>query len=83
MMKKTIAVAALALFASTSVYAAEAFKQADANADGALSMEEITAVFPDTTEDQFKAADADGDGALSEAEFAAAVPADGGATKTN
>lgn len=83
MIRKLLALTAIALFASTSVYAAEGFKQADANADGALSMEEVATVFPGTTEDQFKAADANGDGALSEEEFAAAVPADGGTVKTN
>ena len=83
MIRKLLAVTAVTLFASTSVHAAEAFKQADVNADGALSMEEIATIFPDTPEDQFKAADADGNGELSEEEFAAAVPADGGTVKTN
>jgi Ca2+-binding EF-hand superfamily protein len=81
---KMIPITALgfALVASTSAFANESFKQADANADGALSMEEVLAVYPGTTEDQFKAADADGDGALNEVEFAAAVPAPGTTTTT-
>jgi Ca2+-binding EF-hand superfamily protein len=72
---------AVALLASTSAFANEGFKQADANADGVLSMEEVSTIAPDTTEAQFKAADADGDGMLSEVEFAAAVtPATNGTT---
>lgn len=81
---KTIPMTALAmaLVASTSAFANEGFKKADANADGLLSMTEVAAIFPDTTEEQFKAADADGDGALNETEFAAAVPASGATTTT-
>jgi Ca2+-binding EF-hand superfamily protein len=81
---KTIPMTALAvaLVASTSAFANEGFKQADANADGVLSMDEVLSVYPGTTEDQFKAADADGDGALNETEFAAAAPASGATTTT-
>ncbi|HSM40751.1 MAG TPA: hypothetical protein VK862_08360 [Afifellaceae bacterium] len=72
-----ITATAIALIASTSAFANEGFKQADINADGKLSFDEVLAVYPETTEDQFKSADSDGDGALSEVEFAAAVPASG------
>lgn len=72
-MIKTFTTLAIAgLFASTAALAAEGdFAAADANSDGAVSMEELLTVMPSVTEEQFKAADADGDGALSEAEFQA------------
>ena len=70
----------MALVASTSAFGSEGFKQADVNADGILSWDEMLAIYPQTTEEQFRAADADGDGALNEVEFAAAIPPSG-ATK--
>ena len=48
---------------------------ADANGDGALSMEEIKEVHPDVTEDIFAAIDADASGSVSEEEYQAAVDA--------
>lgn len=48
---------------------------ADANGDGAISMEEIKQVHPDVTEDVFAAIDADADGSVSEEEYQAAVEA--------
>lgn len=53
----------------------DAFTQADANGDGAVTMEEVAAVMPATTEEQFIQADADADGALSQEEFTAAMEA--------
>ncbi len=72
-MTKTFAAAAIAgLFASTAAFAAEAdFASADANSDGAVTMEEVLAVMPGMTAEQFNAADADGSGTLSEEEFKA------------
>lgn len=72
MIKTFTAMAVAGLFASTAAIAAEGgFAAADANSDGALTMEEMLTVMPSITAEQFQAADADGNGSLSEAEFQA------------
>ncbi len=69
-MKKLLAALAVTLFASTAAHAAE-IADVDTDGNGTVSMEEMTAAMPDTTEDAFKAADANGDGQLDADEFAA------------
>ena len=48
-----------------------AFSEADANADGQVTMEEAKVALPDMDEATIAAADANGDGALDEAEYTA------------
>ena len=77
---------ALAFAAVSAFSAAQANAEvtvADADGNGAYSMEELLVAFPALTEDAFKAADLDADGAISaeeltaaEAAFAALVPAE-------
>ena len=79
MTRKIITAAAILVTAA----AAFAMTNLDADGDGALTMEEMTAVYPDFTEAQFSDADADGDGLINEEELAAArsigiIPADQG-----
>lgn len=69
---KTVATALAcgALLVSSLALAQEdRFKSADANGDGALTLEEVTAAAPDTTADKFAAVDLDGNGTLSYDEF--------------
>ena len=47
----------------------------DTDADGMLSMEEMTASMPDMTEETFTAVDTNADGMIDEAEYQAAVDA--------
>jgi hypothetical protein len=61
----------LALGASWALAQDARFAAADADGDGAVSLAEAQALFPDMTEEDFAAADGDGDGALSEDEFLA------------
>ncbi len=68
-MKKLLAALAVSLLATTAVHAAE-LADVDTDGNGTVSMEELTAAMPDTTEDAFKAADADADGQLNADEFA-------------
>jgi hypothetical protein len=49
--------------------------EADANADGVLSLAEVQAVYPDMTEEQFVTADLNGDSVLEDAEITAAQEA--------
>lgn len=59
-----------AIAVSVFALAADArFAAADADGDGAVTMEEAKVALPALTEDAFKAADADESGALSEEEF--------------
>ena len=69
-MKKFFAVLAVSLLAVTSAQAAE-FADVDADADGAITLEEAVAAMPDLTDDAFAAADTDEDGSLNADEFAA------------
>lgn len=75
-MKLTIIpAAALALFATAAIAAAPTFQEADANADGWVTPDELVAVMPEATESDFVAIDANGDGAISEEEMTAYVAA--------
>ena len=47
----------------------------DTDADGMLSMEEMTASMPDMTEETFTSVDTNADGMIDEAEYQAAVDA--------
>ena len=70
-MKKILATAALLSLTSALAFAQTPdFAAVDADASGAVSMEEAQAAMPDLTEEAFKAADADGSGDLSAEEFA-------------
>lgn len=69
---KTVATALSlgALLASSVAFADEAaFKAADTNADGALSVEELMISIPEATESDFTEADSDTNGTLSYEEF--------------
>ena len=68
MTRKILAAAAI-LAASAAAYA---MTELDVDGDGALSMVEFKAAYPDLTEADFTAADADADGMISEAELAEA-----------
>ena len=62
--------------AAAIALAAPAFAQdatIDINGDGMYSFPEITAVYPDVTEESFSAMDASGDGLLDAEEIAAAA----------
>jgi Ca2+-binding EF-hand superfamily protein len=73
-MKLTIIPAAvITLFATAAIAAAPTFQEADANADGWVTPDELAAVMPEATESDFVAIDTNGDGAISEAEMAAYV----------
>ena len=56
----------------TGTAGAWAMTEIDANGDGALTMDELLAVYPDMTEAQFTEADTNADGLISEAELAEA-----------
>lgn len=71
-MKTYLAIAAV-LVAAPAL--AQDMSTLDADGDGMVSMEEMTAVYPDMTEDSFTQADANADGMLDEAELQAAVEA--------
>lgn len=70
-MKKTVLTIVVATF-STAAYAAD-FATVDANQDGAVSVEELTAAMPDVDTNAFLAADTDQSGSLSEDEMTAAI----------
>lgn len=78
-MKRIVLALAVAGFASLSVLSMSAqaaetdFAMVDTDADGMVSLEEVTAAGWDWSEEQFDEADADGDGALNSEEFAAAT----------
>lgn len=68
---KKLLVAAVALAATSSFALAAEFAEVDADASGAISMEEAMAAMPEMTDEAFQTADADGSGDLSPEEFAA------------
>ncbi|MEE9313266.1 MAG: hypothetical protein V3V02_01325 [Rhizobiaceae bacterium] len=70
-MKKLIAALSIVTLSTVAFAAAPAFSAADANADGAISMEEAKVALPDVEEAKIVAADANNDGSLSEAEYVA------------
>ncbi|WP_232830391.1 hypothetical protein [Oceanicella sp. SM1341] len=61
--------AALALGVTAAGAADQSFGDVDANSDGALSMEEVQAVYPTVDEIQFNTFDANGDKVIDEDEF--------------
>lgn len=74
-MKKLIAAISFAFISTVAWAEAPAFSQADANADGIVSMEEAKVALPDVEEAKIVAADANNDGGLSEEEYTALTAA--------
>ncbi len=74
MTKVTNALTLAAMIAafSPSLVAADTLTDLDANEDTMVTMEEVMAVFPETTEDAFAAMDANADGSLDASEIEAA-----------
>lgn len=68
----TLTVAAMVAALSTSFAVADTLTDLDANEDTMVTMDEVTAVYPETTEDAFAAMDANADGSLDAAEIEAA-----------
>ncbi|MGB7204429.1 MAG: hypothetical protein WBD37_03035 [Anderseniella sp.] len=68
-MKNLLVALAVSFLATTAAHAAE-LADLDKDANGTVSMEEVTAAMPDVSEDAFKAADADADGQLNAEELA-------------
>ncbi|QJR18382.1 EF-hand domain-containing protein [Pelagibacterium halotolerans] len=77
MNKTVLSLAALIGLSATGGALAQGldFNSLDANADGAISMEELQVAIPDLTPESFAMLDTDADGALSSEEFAALIPA--------
>ena len=74
-MKLTITgIAALAALAAGPALA-QAITDIDTDGDGTVSMEEMTAAYPDTTPDTFAEVDTNADGLVDESELQAAVDA--------
>lgn len=71
-MTRTTLIAALALAATPALASMATF---DADADGAVTYEEMAAVQPDATVETFEAADTNADTVLSEDELNAAMDA--------
>jgi Ca2+-binding EF-hand superfamily protein len=67
-LKLLIATIGIASLAGAPAMAAE-FSEADADADGRVTLEELQRVAPEVTEEAFNAYDQDLDGALIEPEF--------------
>ncbi len=72
-MKRIIAALSIVIVSTFAFAASPEFTKADANADGAISMEEAKVALPDVEEAKIVAADANNDGSLSEAEFVALI----------
>lgn len=73
---KTLALTlSAAALAATGAMAQDAGGVQDENEDGIYSMEELTAAYPELTEEQYDAIDADGDESVTVGEFADAVEA--------
>ena len=70
-MKKILTVAGIALFSTAALAEAPAFTDADTNADGVLSMEEVKAALPEMEQSVILAADTNNDGGISEDEYTA------------
>lgn len=72
---KSLLVAGTAALFTTSVMAQTApdFATADANGDGALTLEEVKAALPNVEEANIVAADANNDGSLSTDEYTALI----------
>lgn len=72
---KTFALIATAALCLPAFAMGQSAAEADANADGVLTLAEVQAVFPEISQDQFTSADLNGDGVLEEAEVRAAQEA--------
>ena len=68
-MKKLVFALSLLAFTPASAIAAADFTKVDANGDGQVTMDELTAAGVNWTKDRFTAADTDQNGALSKAEY--------------
>lgn len=74
-MKLTIpGIAALTALAASPALA-QSIGDIDTDGDGMVSMEEMTAAYPDTTADTFAQVDTNADGLVDESELTAAVDA--------
>lgn len=74
MKKLALTAAALTAFAASPL-AAAGLADADTDASGTFSLEELQAAFPDLTAEAFTAMDANADGEIDQAEAQAAVEA--------
>ena len=70
-MKKLLLALGLSAFSMAAYAQAVEFVVADANGDGAVTMEEAMAALPTVSSDMLAAADTDGDGILSQPEYEA------------
>lgn len=73
MRNKTLTLIPVLAFAFSTVAIAQT--AIDTDGDGMFSMVELTATYPDMTEETFTVIDTDADGSVSEVEMAAAVAA--------
>ena len=69
-MKTLIAALTISAFSTAAFAAAPSFAEADANADGVVSMAEAKVALPEMEEAKIVAADANNDGGLSQDEYA-------------
>lgn len=68
---KTILATTAAIFTLAAPTWAASVAELDANADGLVTLEEVQAVYPETTAEDFTAMDANADGSLSDEELSA------------
>ena len=68
-MKSLITALALTLYAGAALAAGPAFEEADANADGVITLEEAKVALPETEEAALVAADTNADGVLTQPEY--------------
>ena len=68
----TLTIAAMFAVLAPSFVAADTLTDLDANEDTMVTIDEVTAVYPETTEDAFAAMDANADGSLDADEIEAA-----------
>jgi len=64
---------AAALIAGAALAQGASFSATDADGDGAVTLSELQAAFPEATAEQFAVADANADGVLTADEFATLV----------
>lgn len=67
--------AAVSVLLTPALAMGQSVAELDANGDGVLSLQEVQAVYPDTTEADFGTMDINGDGVLDDAEVQAAQDA--------
>ena len=75
MLKQLTSIAALAALITPALAMGASATEVDANGDGMLTIEEVQAVYPETTAETFSAMDANADGALDDEEVKAAEEA--------